>query len=590
MFNGLLKKQVTLIMVSTISLVVGILLLAKAFSMPAMVYACFVSFIAVAYGINLVKTIKLEFQKLIETQEPKVEVVDHTNDEYRTQELEARYQGEVDGLKNKLKSQFTINNKDISEAEKERDALDKKVSKLESEISQLKQTKFSLEKGNTELSAHRQSLEEVNRIEKSNFDKEFKVFEAKYSNAKSLVNSLQADVRSHVNVASEILDMIPPIENQLHDITAQTERSAIEIGDKVRYIYDKAQEHLKESNEIGAKFEGSLETTGAMSLNQVVHNSLDLLQEMVSMAEENAHLNKTYSDTISSILEHTAVINKITDEIQYISDQTNLLALNAAIEAARAGEHGRGFSVVADEVRKLSDRTNAASISIMETVGKVNTSISAISKSLQENLSKTQEKKNVIQQAVANLQSSAEETIADFSSLIKNATGSSEEVAKNIDEIILSLQFQDITKQQIDQIFKPLDKLKHFAKNTIALSGDTRSMDEGLGMASGYGGGNSSASAMAVNSSPQRSSMGSGSSASNDPFSGVFDNSSNGIKDVAAGSSSFLDDMPDEPLESVSISRSSSNSSSASDETVATVDDITEDITEDIDGGDVVFF
>ena len=50
--------------------------------------------------------------------------------------------------------------------------------------------------------------------------------------------------------------------------------------------------------------------------------------------------------------------------------------------------------------------------------------------------------------------------IGGFTKLISNAVTSSESVAKNIDQIILSLQFQDITKQQIDQAVKPLEKIK----------------------------------------------------------------------------------------------------------------------------------
>ena len=54
----------------------------------------------------------------------------------------------------------------------------------------------------------------------------------------------------------EIISLVPEMTNQLHNVTHQTERSAIEIGDKVRFIYEKAQEHLEESNEISAQFRG----------------------------------------------------------------------------------------------------------------------------------------------------------------------------------------------------------------------------------------------------------------------------------------------------------------------------------------------
>lgn len=270
----------------------------------------------------------------------------------------------------------------------------------------------------------------------------------------------EVGVSEQVQRLEEIISLVPEMTNQLHNVTHQTERSAIEIGDKVRFIYEKAQEHLEESNEISAQFRGGKGNNSNTSLSEVIQSSLSLLREMIEMLEQNSKLNMDYSKAIDTILVNTAEINKISDEIQYISDQTNLLALNAAIEAARAGEHGRGFSVVAEEVRKLSDRTSLASNNIIQIVGKVNSSVRDISRSLLENLKKNTEKKTHVDHAVNELVRTAEESTEVFTKLISNAVASSESVAKNIDQIILSLQFQDITKQQIDQALQPLERIK----------------------------------------------------------------------------------------------------------------------------------
>jgi len=263
-----------------------------------------------------------------------------------------------------------------------------------------------------------------------------------------------------------ILELVPAIEKQLRQVISRTEASAIEIGEKVRYIYEKAQEHLAESNEISKQF-GASYIGEEQSLSSVLNNALTLLKEMTEMLEENSKLNVEYSRSIEMILESTTTINKITEDIQYISDQTNLLALNAAIEAARAGEHGRGFSVVAEEVRKLSDRTNQASNDITLIVGKVNASMQEISGSLTDNLSKTKAKKESVDQAVESLLDSARESTEVFSKLVENSVVSSEAVAHNIDDIILSLQFQDITKQEIEAAVSPLTRIGDLAYEMV---------------------------------------------------------------------------------------------------------------------------
>jgi methyl-accepting chemotaxis protein len=321
--------------------------------------------------------------------------------------------------------------------------------------------------------------------QKKEFDTLTRSLETRAHSASSRVQELsarfariQGEVSQHEQSAveqnrllQEMLAILPEISHQLLKVTKQTEASALEIGDKVRYIYDKAQEHLVESHQISSQFTGGRTAAAGTSLSDVIRKSLGLLREMISMLEENSQLNGASSRSIDQILVSTAEINKISDEIQYISDQTNLLALNAAIEAARAGEHGRGFSVVAEEVRKLSDRTSVASNSIIKIVGKVNTSIRDMSKNLLENIRKNSEKKANVDLAVSELVQTAEESTEVFTKLISNAVTSSESVAKSIDQIVLSLQFQDITKQQIEHAMQPLERIRTNVEELMTRNG-----------------------------------------------------------------------------------------------------------------------
>ncbi len=356
--------------------------------------------------------------------------------------------------------------------------LDAKILKLTEELEAERKLRQEYEAKSTNSSSENRGL--IEKISELKAEKDslhniptdkIKTLEQRTSSLESQVGERDEQLTVQESLLRRILDLVPVIQRQLNSVIESTENSAIEIGDKVRYIYEKAQEHLVESNEISKQFSGASLTDEhgeqSHSLSSVLNSSLQLLKDMTDMLDENSRLNVDYSQSIEAILENTATINKITEDIQYISDQTNLLALNAAIEAARAGEHGRGFSVVAEEVRKLSDRTNQASNDITQIVSKVNDSVQAISNSLTDNLKKTKSKKESVDVAVESLLNTAKDSTEVFSKLVERSVISSESVAHNIDQIILSLQFQDITKQEIEAAVLPLTQIGNLADEMV---------------------------------------------------------------------------------------------------------------------------
>ncbi len=374
-------------------------------------------------------------------------------------------------LKNRLEKDFGV----------ERDAWANEKAMLESIRRDLS---GELKERNSELSQVRSTFNGL-KVELESLKAKSNVTRVDFGQAdrlreiESLLVARDEHLASQEKLLRNILSLVPQIQKQMTTVINHTETSAIEIGDKVRFIYEKAQDHLLESNEINKQFSGDSSEEEKLSLSGVISVALKLLQDMTAMLDENGKLNIHYAESIQTILENTATINKITEDIQYISDQTNLLALNAAIEAARAGEHGRGFSVVAEEVRKLSDRTNQASNDITQIVGKVNDSVGAISKSLNENRVKTENKKESVDVAVKSLLTTAKESTEVFSKLVDSSVVSSKAVAHNIDHIILSLQFQDITRQEIEAAVVPIKQISSLAEEMVMKLTSVRSDAQG---------------------------------------------------------------------------------------------------------------
>ena len=267
----------------------------------------------------------------------------------------------------------------------------------------------------------------------------------------SVMDSLVQPVTDHLQTHVQI---IPVLTNQLKEVTDQTEQAALDMGEKFMGIVSRARRQAE--NASGA-LNGLGDTEGETSLINVTRRTFGEI--MASLQMLTAAAGETRSD-MEVITRDAESIRKIVTEIEYIAQQTNLLALNAAIEAARAGEAGKGFSVVADEVRKLSDRSNNAADKIKKLIAKIESDMGSIYQKTEKNTEENTEKTFDAGMAVDETLSALEAVMHDSKDRMDGIKTETEALAKDISSIIVSMQFQDITRQRIEHVIEPLLKIK----------------------------------------------------------------------------------------------------------------------------------
>lgn len=269
------------------------------------------------------------------------------------------------------------------------------------------------------------------------------------SSDEEIINSTASDL-GELPVLTKLLN------EQLHAITVETESSAYSIMERLQAIDGVINELL------------ATVTASAREADVMIQSGEKSLGSNVALIENlNRYIQDRFTEfdadreSISIVVQQAQSLFALVDLIKHISAQTNLLALNAAIEAARAGDVGRGFAVVADEVRKLSGETDHAVSKIQEGISKVTQTIDAqFRKKLEE--SNIEQQKEVLENFSRHLDSMGsnyhklmqrdEETLA-------NIGNTSKTLSSMFMDVLASIQFQDVTRQQIEQVQGALSRL-----------------------------------------------------------------------------------------------------------------------------------
>jgi methyl-accepting chemotaxis protein len=164
-------------------------------------------------------------------------------------------------------------------------------------------------------------------------------------------------------------------------------------------------------------------------------------------------------------------------EVAAIASQTNLLALNAAIEAARAGEAGRGFAVVADEVRKLSMLSSDTGKKMTEKVGVISEAIHSASRISEQSSESDSEAVGRSEQTIHAVLARFGEVTARLAGSSEMLQGESNGIRKEIEEMLVSLQFQDRVSQILSHVRSSLGRLSDHLDECAGAPRDKCAMD-----------------------------------------------------------------------------------------------------------------
>lgn len=260
------------------------------------------------------------------------------------------------------------------------------------------------------------------------------------------------------------------LRGHLQEANASTEAGAVNILQALSAIRTESADLL----ETLGKQAAMADDIAKSQAKRLESNALAMENIALYQAKRKAQVADD-SSRVGQVLFKVKGLSSLTQIIRKIAMQTNLLALNAAIEAARAGVAGRGFAVVAGEVRKLSQQTEIAT-------GDIDKAIADVGKSVSENLVTIVaafriEEDSAQMAAIAadldGMHTAFNEVSCYLNAISAESRSTMDDIYQSIVDALGHVQFQDISRQQIEQVDTAICGLaEHFSMAGQALKGN----------------------------------------------------------------------------------------------------------------------
>jgi len=255
---------------------------------------------------------------------------------------------------------------------------------------------------------------------------------------------------------SDFNEMVPEIVRCLEGVQEKAEVETLNIISLLHSITQRSKEGSEEADAVVAYFMGSEdeddEYFGSSYVSRMIRENEDAVERAGAVFRAIGQINRDFLDNLKAIFSKIEIIARFVSEIDKIAFQTRILALNAAVEAARAGESGVGFSVVADEVRSLADRSGVTALDISKTVEDTMRLVETLKNNIDDQGNIGDFEIDSTERELKNSFELFKKSLANISDAIEVLTKSYQIISEDIENASISLQFQDVINQEINNI------------------------------------------------------------------------------------------------------------------------------------------
>jgi methyl-accepting chemotaxis protein len=263
----------------------------------------------------------------------------------------------------------------------------------------------------------------------------------------------------------EFLREADRLQQEVVSVIGQLDQAAGTIANSFQAVISKAATQARQAMSLLEGTQGATMDGVPQSLQDFIRVTDFRLNRMADEVVRVADLSVRMVKDLDDVQGRATTIDGFLLDVEHLADQTKLLALNAEIQAARAGEAGKGFTVVANEVRRLSQRSQVFSKQIRSHLKAVRNGLTRTYGDMQTLTAQDMDHALKIKDEVEALTRSLESKNREVADTVSEINVISREIAQDVQNIVISLQFHDITSQRLNAMLGPIDTLRKRLQN-----------------------------------------------------------------------------------------------------------------------------
>lgn len=249
------------------------------------------------------------------------------------------------------------------------------------------------------------------------------------------------------------LKKFPLLRKGLSQSITQREPDFLQLGEQLLDIASRAGDMSEDANSLTQLTQDTAMEGFARKLNEK-------LGDMTQLYEQTS--SDSNIQELTSILQTIELLEKHLLEFKRIVRSLQMLGISTRIESARLGADGRGFSTLADDVESLGHTIVSYSGQILGKSKELHDfAFSARSRTEELYTVQKQCSVDVLGKLTNNLEQLRQ--LSDTARMISSEIAmQAEQTSSNIGDIVSSLQFHDIIRQQVEHVEEAIDDMAGF--------------------------------------------------------------------------------------------------------------------------------